>query len=146
MLNYKNILIATCLTPQSDSIAARAQELAEANKATLHIAHVLEQTTAAYGGEFSINIDVEYEQTLEHNLQKMLDAQAEKHGIAAANRHLETGAIKHAIVDLANDLGCDLIVVGTHPHHGIEKLLGSKANAILHLAKCDVLTVRMSDK
>nr|WP_244897027.1 universal stress protein [Candidatus Coxiella mudrowiae] len=33
-----------------------------------------------------------------------------------------------------------LFIVGTHGHHGIDKLLGSQANAILHAPKYDVLT------
>lgn len=145
MLHYKKILVATCLTPHSDQILSRATEIAKESGATVHVVHVLEQTTAAYGGEFSINIDIEYEQNLEKHLAGILHKQAEQFGIDQTNCHFETGAIKHAVVDLANELDCDLIVVGNHSHRGIEKLLGSKSNAILHLAKCDVLTVRMSD-
>ena len=37
----------------------------------------------------------------------------------------------------------DLIVLGTHGHHGIARLLGSTANAINHNARCDVLAVRI---
>ena len=145
MLHYKKILAATCLTPNSDEIINKAHQLASSNDASLDIVHVLEQTAASYGGEFSTMIDVEYEQTLEKHLQQMLTEQAQKFNIPEDQQHLETGAIKHAIVDLADSLGCDLIVVGSHSHHGLEKLLGSKANAVLHLAKCDVLTVRISE-
>lgn len=145
MLHYKKILAATCLTPNSDEIIAKAHQLAKDSGASLDIIHVLEQTAASYGGEFSTMIDVEYEQTLEKHLQQLLTDQAKKFDITEQHQHLESGAIKHAVVDLATELGCDLIVVGSHSHHGLEKLLGSKANAILHLAKCDVLTVRISE-
>ena len=79
------------------------------------------------------------------NLQKMLGDQAKKFDIPKDRQHFELGPIKHVVVDLAKDLKADLIVVGSHSHHGLERLLGSKANAILHLAQCDVLTVRITE-
>ncbi|MBA6354230.1 universal stress protein, partial [Colwellia sp. BRX9-1] len=36
----------------------------------------------------------------------------------------------------------DLIITGSHGVHGLQLLLGSTCNAILHGAKCDVLAVR----
>jgi universal stress protein A len=64
------------------------------------------------------------------------------------------GRICGAEVDLANILegtpafaqanGVDLIVAGSHGHHGIGRLLGSTADGILHRAVCDVLLVRQA--
>jgi universal stress protein A len=36
-----------------------------------------------------------------------------------------------------------LIVIGTHGQKGLQLLLGSTANAVLHGAGCDVLAVRI---
>ncbi|MDE5033703.1 universal stress protein, partial [Francisella tularensis subsp. holarctica] len=49
------------------------------------------------------------------------------------------------IVEYAEDSNCDVIVLGSHATHGINLLLGSVAYAVLHKAKCDVLTVRVYD-
>jgi len=46
---------------------------------------------------------------------------------------------------LANEIGADLIVVGSHGRHGLALLLGSTANGVLHGAPCDVLAVRVGD-
>lgn len=35
---------------------------------------------------------------------------------------------------------------GAHGHHGINALLGSRAGGILHLAPCDVLTLRLTNQ
>jgi universal stress protein A len=40
-------------------------------------------------------------------------------------------------------LDVDLIVIGSHGREGIQRLLGSTANAVLHGAPCDVLAVRI---
>ena len=43
----------------------------------------------------------------------------------------------------AEELGVDLIVMGTHGRHGISRaLLGSTAETVVRSAPCAVLTVR----
>jgi universal stress protein A len=68
---------------------------------------------------------------------------ANKFAIDDKHTYFEIGTVRHEVVKLAEKLKADLIVVGTHSHHGIDALLGSRANAILHNAKCDVLAVRV---
>lgn len=55
-------------------------------------------------------------------------------------RHTEPAS---AIVQLASDVGADLVVVGTHGRQGVERfLLGSVAERVVRLAPCPVLIVR----
>lgn len=146
MLKYHHVLLATCLTPTCQHVALRAQEIAKESNAKLSVIHVLEQTAAAYGGEFSTALDIEYEQELETQVKKALDNLAEGLAIPADQRYFQTGSIKHCVIDTAEKIDADLIVVGSHSHHGIELLLGSRANAILHKATSDVLAVRVNDQ
>jgi nucleotide-binding universal stress UspA family protein len=47
------------------------------------------------------------------------------------------------IVETADELGADLIVVGTRNGNALERLvLGSTSTKVLHHAHCDVLVVR----
>ena len=57
---------------------------------------------------------------------------------------VEFGKPRYDVVRLADEHKVDLIVVGSHGRHGIQLLLGSTANAILHHAKCDVLAIRLT--
>ena len=44
---------------------------------------------------------------------------------------------------MANELACDLIVMGTHGRSGIAGLVvGSVASRVLHLAACPVMLVK----
>jgi len=137
----------TSLTGPSDAshIAETAALFAERSNAKLSIVHVLEHTPIVYGGgEFSIPLDISLEEQLTKSARLALASLAKKVNIADENQHIAHGSVKREVIELAGVLAVDLIVVGTHGHSGMEVLLGSTANAILHAAKCDVLTVRVN--
>ena len=71
--------------------------------------------------------------------------------LAASHQHpnmpieyrLRGGFPADSILDSAQTLPCDLIVMGTHGRRGISHALtGSVAEAVLRKARCPVLTVR----
>jgi universal stress protein A len=144
-MKYKHILFAADLAPNCEQVAKRAHDIATECNATLDVVHVVEHSPIAYGGEFSVPIDINLEQTIETEARKMLNALCAKFSIAENKQHVLIGAVKHSVMMLAKKLNIDLIIVGTHGHHGIDKLLGSRANAILHGATCDVLAVRVNE-
>lgn len=56
---------------------------------------------------------------------------------------LEEGDAATQILRVAQETGCDLIVMGTHGRTGLGRLvMGSVAEEVLRLASCPVLTVR----
>ena len=146
MKRYQHILLATDLSLQSDQVAVRAKEVATESEAQLSIVHVIAFSPVIYGGEYSMMIEEDLEQHLSDKAQKGLRALGEKFDISPQNQHIVSGSIKLGVVDIAQDIEADLIVVGTHSHHhGLEVFLGSCANAILHHAHCDVLVVKVND-
>lgn len=144
MKEYKHILLATDLSTQSDKIATRAREIADESNAQLSIVYVMEHSPVAYGGEYSIPIDVSLEESLEKKAHDSLAKLGAKYGIANKDQYVASGSVKLAVVDTADEVKADLIVIGTHSHHGLDAILGSRASAILNHAKCDVLVVRVN--
>lgn len=138
MLGYKRILIATDLSPQGRKTLESALSMAKESGADVYIIHVLERSPVSYGGEFSIPMDPNVEQTIETQARTMLDQIAEKYGIDSGHIYLGSGSVKTEVSQYAQKIQCDLIVVGSHGGGTIGVLLGSRANAILHHAKCDV--------
>ena len=60
--------------------------------------------------------------------------------------HVELGSIEKTILDKADDIGADLIVVGSHTRSGLALLLGSTARGLVPGAHCDVLAVKMDKR
>jgi len=145
MTDYNHILLATDLSDKSDYVAEQAKKMADKSSAKLSTIYVMEHSPAAYGGEFSIPIDANLEEILEKQARDTLAKLGKKYGIDAAHQHLANGSVKMAVAETAEEIKADLIIVGTHSHHGLDVLLGSRANAILHRAKCDVLVVRIKE-
>ena len=69
-------------------------------------------------------------------------AMAEEHG-QALQTHLLVGHPVQVVVDLAKELGCDLLVIGARGHSALyERMIGSRADRIIQLAHCPVLVVK----
>jgi nucleotide-binding universal stress UspA family protein len=66
-----------------------------------------------------------------------------EHGIAVNGSVVEGHAVYQAILDTAESLGADLVVMGSHGRRGLEKLvLGSVTAQVLSHAHLSVLVVR----
>ena len=137
---YSKILIATDFDEVGHKATQHAKKLADLCKAELHLVHVIEPMPAyAYPG-FSGFQDVE--DSLQEQAEEALKAVANELGVPPARQHVAHGSTKNEIIRMATQVGADLIVCGSHAKHGLELLLGSTANSILHSAMCDVLVVR----
>jgi universal stress protein A len=142
MANYKKLLIAVDLSEDSPEVAERARGLAEGSGAELHLIHVIEPLGFAYGGDIPMDfsgIQDEIHQQATQQLAKF----GETWKIAADRQYIVLGRPEVEIHEKAEEIGADLIVVGSHGRYGLALLMGSTANGVLHGASCDVLAVRV---
>lgn len=142
MPNYQRILAAVDLSEETHAVLTRAAGMAKHHGAQLHILHVVEPLSMAYGGDIPMDF-ADVQQQLQDQAQKDLDTFSERYGVPTQNRHLVTGQADRQIHDLSEALDADLIIVGSHGRKGFALLLGSTANSVLHGATCDVLAVRV---
>ena len=138
---YRNVLVATDLSPDTSDVIGRAGAIA--GDAKVAIAHVIEPLALAYGAEMPVDLAALQEE-ISRQARRKLDEVADRLGIAAEDRLLVTGTISREILRIARERGTDLIVIGSHSRRGLASLLGSTANAVLHHAPCDVLAVRIA--
>jgi universal stress protein A len=146
MTIYQHILLAVDFAPDSEVVIQRARELAQLHDARLSLVHVTEYVPVDMANELVLPQEVELDQELNDLAVKRLAEVGERIGIATADQHVLQGNTRGEIQRLAEETGVDLIVLGSHGRQGIQRLLGSTANGVLHGAPCDVLAVRIRDE
>ncbi len=77
-----------------------------------------------------------------HDAIRVAREAIEASGITVETTVVEAHSIWRGILDAASAIEADVIVMGSHGRHGIEKLLGSVAQRVLSHAHVPVLVVR----
>ena len=145
-MGYHRILVAVDLSEEADEVMAAAKTIADAQSATVFGVTIVKPLARVYGGLDMAPITsgaVTFEREAIEQAGRQLKELGKQYGIAAANCHVKLGAPAVEIRALAEEVGADLIVIGTHGRHGLGLLLGSTANAVLHGVACDVLAVKI---
>jgi nucleotide-binding universal stress UspA family protein len=133
-------------TDGSDSATKAVQEactLAKRVGAGLHVVSAYEPVAGARLGEESSEVPV----TPSFEVEAVLEAAAGKghaDGVEVET-YARRGDPADAILDVAEEKGADLIIVGSKGMRGAKRfLLGSVPDKISHHARCSVLIVRTS--
>lgn len=138
MLKIQSILHPTDFSTYSEYAFHTACALARDYKARLILLHVKPTPTVLYG-EFGAMPPEPPE--LHHDLEEKLAA-LKPAGIAV-ERKLVEGDVPAEIIRVAEDLACDLVVMGTHGRTGLGRLLmGSVAEQVVRKSTCPVLTLK----
>ena len=145
MANYKRVLVAVDLTRDSDQVLQRAVDIAERNGAALHLIHVIEIVSFAYGGDVPMDLTSLQEQIDKHANER-ITSKASALSYPVEETTVATGNTEEEIHQHAAKIGADLIVIGSHGRHGLALLLGSTSNGVLHGAKCDILAVHLQEE
>jgi universal stress protein A len=144
MKNYKHVLVAVELIEKNDvGLIKRAEVMAKEFKANVFLVHAVE-----YIGGYStygIGEGFEIEKVLIDNATSEMRKLGKHIGIPEDRQFVKAGSAKFVILEEAEKNKIDLIIVGSHGRHGLQVLLGSTANTVLHNAKCDVLAVRIKN-
>jgi len=139
---YRRILVGVDFSAHSLRAVRRALDLAHRHGGHVNLVHAVEHVAyyeQDYGPLTAPDLDLELMESAKGRMQQLigeLDA-------GDLPRNVLFGSPKSVILSQAAALYSDLIVLGTHGHRGIARLLGSTANAVSHNARCDVLTVRI---
>jgi len=134
------------VTEEASQVLERARDLAREHDAKLSVCTVVKPLTQVYGGLDMMaytQASVNFEQEAAKQARAQVQALAAPCGVGVEDVHVYIGAPASQVVEAAEVLGADLIVIGSHGKHGLGLLLGSTANGVLHRAGCDVLTVRI---
>ena len=146
MKDYSHILLAVDFSESAYAVGQRACQVREASGARLSLIHVVEFMQVDLSNELLLPQELELDLELQEIARRRLREYASRLGLDDdCPQHVSQGSTRREILSLAEQSGVDLIVIGSHGRRGIQLLLGSTANAVLHGAPCDVLAVRVKD-
>jgi universal stress protein A len=141
----RTMLVPTDFSEHSDQALEQAAELAAQLDATIHLMHVVQISPMGGGPEVASVYPTTLIDSATSAAQTALEARAARHRDRAtmAPVRIEIGDPRDVIDRVAEELGADLIVMGTHGPRGVRRmLLGSVAEAVVRTAPCPVLTIR----
>ena len=147
---YQRILIATDGSEVASRAVAHGMALAKELKVPVSVVTVTEVWSAFDLGQMSRlgmpNPVAQYEEiatTAANNILEKASQIAKSQGVSCDLVHVRDKYPAEGIIATAKEKGCDLIVMGSHGHRGIDRLLvGSQANQVLTHSKVPTLIVR----
>ena len=145
-MEVKTILVPTDFSETANKALSTATSLAKQFGARVVILH-------AYHAEIPMVVTMDAPYALPPGFYEELSAEAQRRVDKLAKEVKERDGVEvegmavaqpaaSAIVDQAESMSADMIVMGTHGHTGIKHLLlGSVAERVVRTATCPVLTV-----
>jgi len=147
MLALKTVLFPTDFSDQAEVALDHALALAEKHGAALHMLHAVvlhadDPNDPAHHFPDAEEIRVRLEEIAEDRMANQLETRrAEEIDVTRAQRRGISGA--PVILEYAEEIDADVIVMGTHGRRGLSRaLLGSVTEEVVRLSKCPVLTIR----
>jgi glycine betaine transporter len=140
----KNILVPVDFSEYAEHALDYAIALAAKLDAKVHLLNVIGIPVLGVP-ELGVALSAGMMDTIVRDNQAALDklASARRTKAAIGEVMLRTGDARDLIVRACEEVGADLIVMGTHGRRGVSRaLLGSVAESVLRTAPCPVLTIR----
>jgi nucleotide-binding universal stress UspA family protein len=147
---FGRIVVGTDGSDTAAEAVRQAAELAKLSGARLDVVSAFEPIPQSRIRSESGNApgDVQYEIGPREDVNLVIDnasAEAKKGGVEEVQGHSREGDPADAILDVAEEVNADLIVVGNKGMTGARRfLLGSVPNKVSHHAPCSVIIVRTS--
>ena len=150
------VVLAIDGSEEASRAAEAAVELCEKTGSELHVVHVGEDFYLTAVTDLDLVAQtwvaqeyVESEANFEQLAREVLDAEVEKveaAGGTVAQAHLRVGRADAEIIDLAEEIGARLVVLGSRGLGGVKRaLMGSVSYSVVRHAHCPVLVVRRQD-
>jgi manganese transport protein len=137
--SFKKIAISVDFSTSDNKAINKALQFG-GHGAEFLLVHVLESTNAVVYGEDAFDMEREQDYQYLKLYQKQLQDEGYKCDIA-----LGFGNPKHAIPNLVNQHGCDMLVMGTHGHKTfMDILLGTTVESVRHNINVPLVLVSRS--
>lgn len=143
---YKTILVGVDGSELSEKALEAASDLAIRTEAHLHIVHASNYRRSMdmmMVGTAVIDIPKSEFEAHNREILKKAVSKAGSLGVSSIESHLISYDPGRAVIDVADEIGADLIVLGSHGHNDLAGLLfGSVTHNVCNHTKATCLVVR----
>lgn len=147
----KKVLIAIDYHPTAEQVASAGYELAQRMEAEVCLMHVLAEVGyygmqyppfMGYTGYDEMAVDLNVASEMRQVAEDFVKTAASHLNDEKVSTHMAEGDTARAILDYSHEWQADLLVMGTHSHSFVEKLLmGTVASQVLEKTEIPVLMV-----
>ena len=139
-MEIKKILVPVDFSENSKKILDSAGDIAGKFDAALSVVFVV-QSFDDYSGFFVPHMPVaKFEEEMVQGAEQKMDSFLS--GYADVEAKVLIGDVGEEVVRYAEEIGIDMIIMGTHGYKGLEKVMfGSVAEKVVKTAPCPVLTI-----
>jgi nucleotide-binding universal stress UspA family protein len=139
-MSYQVIVVGTDGSPRAAVAVEEALNLAALTGATVHAVHAI-HTPAVIEDPHSAQMIMDEMRGHADSIQEELLETAKRSGVKV-EFHSSMGEPANALIDLAERVNADLVVVGNRGMSGMKRfVLGSVPNKVSHHCPCSVLIV-----
>jgi len=142
----KSILVPTDFSETCENAIRHAAKLAKSFEGSVYVLHVLNGEnslpTIAENKERSNEFQKSFFTDLESQAHDLITAIAKSHPEIDVIPVVREGDIFYTINIVAEELGVDLIILGTHGKKGLQRILGSYAMKVIDSTKIPVIVVQ----
>lgn len=145
MENTKNqILVPIDFSEVAEAAIEHAAQVAKSFDNEINLLHIIEDHF--FGNLFGSKSgrDELILEAINSRLDKVAKELSDKHNVVVKT-HVKEGRIYRTIVETADELNCDSIIMGTNGAHGIEHIIGSNASRVIRHANVPVVIVKEKD-
>jgi nucleotide-binding universal stress UspA family protein len=141
-MTLDRIMVATDFTAASEAATKYATLLAKRFSSKVTLTHVVDLSVATRSEDAVVGLPIDQmRKSCAESMERTLSDLAAT-GIDAHGQTLESHNPATAVVELATQVKSNLLIVGTHDRHGLNKMiLGSAAEGIIRHAHCPVMVI-----
>ena len=140
---YSSIVVGIDGSHTAEMALDRAIEIARASGARLHLVSAYEPLPAKVTGGAPAGED--YVAPSSFKADAVLERALDQTGDLQVEQHAPRGSAADALVEVAEQAGADLIVIGNVGMQGPKRIFGSVPNRVSHRSPCDVLIIKTTE-
>jgi universal stress protein A len=138
---YRTILVALDGSPREASVFQSAIAIAKESGAALHVCRAVTLPVGVPEAVWAVPT-AELDAVLVAEANRAISLRIAGTSLTIAGTHVRIGQPADVVLDVAEEVDADLIVIGAHGYHVLERVIGTTASKIVHRAKCSVLVAR----